>query len=172
MTTPTPKNWQRDVFALANNAATMSGELPISELNRLASDLTRTTGALNYTLTGNTTDKKQMLMHVAVSGELYMVCQRCLEELQVSVDIDNELHIVASEADLDSEEDELSAIIAGDTSAEKIVGSKAFDVLGLLEDEIILSFPQAVVHDVCPTELPTSAGEKPSPFAVLAKLQK
>ena len=170
-TATTPKNWQRDVFALANNEANMSGELPINELKRLAADLTRTEGALNYTVSGRVNERKSMFMSLQVTGELFMVCQRCLEELQVEVDIDNELQLVVTEAELDSEEDELNAIIAGDVSPEKIVGSKTFDILDLLEDEIILNFPQAVVHDVCPTVLPTSAGEKPSPFAVLAKLK-
>ena len=172
MTTENTSNkWLSDVFALAANAASLSGELAISDLTRLRPDLTQTDGSLHYSVTGSTNDKKHPLLHLQVTGELKMVCQRCLEEMVQAIDIDNTLHIVASEAELDTEEDELNALLAGDDSPEKIVASTSYDVLNLLEDEIILGLPHSVTHDQCDKALPTSAGEKPSPFAVLAKLK-
>ena len=171
MTTENQSLMLRDVFALANNTATLSGNLPIADLTRMRPELTQTTGTLHYTVSGHLNEKKHPLLHLQITGELHMVCQRCLEEVMQTIDIDNTLHLVASEADLDSEEDELNAIIAGDESPEKIVGSTSFDLLNLLEDEVILSLPQAVTHDVCEKTLPTAAGEKPSPFAALAKLK-
>ena len=171
MTTENQAPMLRDVFALANNTATLSGNLPIADLTRMRPELTQTTGTLHYTVSGHLNEKKHPLLHLQITGELHMVCQRCLEEVMQTIDIDNTLHLVASEADLDSEEDELNAIIAGDESPEKIVGSTSFDLLNLLEDEVILSLPQAVTHDVCEKTLPTAAGEKPSPFAALAKLK-
>ena len=171
MTTENPAPLLRDVFALATNAATLSGDLPIADLTRMRPELTQTTGALHYTVSGQLNEKKHPLLHVQITGELNMVCQRCLEEVTQTIDIDNTLHLVANEADLDSEEDEINAILAGDESPEKIVGSTSFDLLNLLEDEVILSLPQAVTHDICEKTLPTTAGEKPSPFAVLAKLK-
>ena len=77
----------------------------------------------------------------------------------------------ASEAELESEEDEFNAIIAGSDTPEKSVGSTDFDILDLLEDEVILSLPLTLVHDVCPTQLPTSSGQKASVFDILAKLK-
>jgi uncharacterized protein len=162
---------QRDVFAMAQNATHSTGVLPVSALKRMHADLTQTTGALQYTVTGSTNHKRHPLLHIQVTGELHMICQRCLEEVIQAIDIDNTLHLVLSESELDSEEDELNAVLAGDDSPEKIVGSVTFDLLNLLEDEIILSLPIAVTHETCEETLPTSAGDKPSPFAVLAKLK-
>lgn len=170
-TETTPNKWLRDVFAVAANAATLSGELPIAELKRLHPDLTKTDGALKYSVTGSINDKKHPLLHLQVTGELKMICQRCLEEMTQPVDIDNTLHMVASEAELDTEEDELNALLEGDTSPEKIVVSTSYDILNLLEDEIILGLPLSVTHEQCEKSLPMSAGEKLSPFSVLAKLK-
>lgn len=156
-----------DVFNLAKTAAERTGELPIAQLTRMQSDLIDTQGALTYRVSG----EPAALLHIEVQGALNMTCQRCLEPLVQPIDVNNTLHLVASEAELDSEEDELNAIIAGIDAPEKIVGATDFDILALLEDEIILSLPISVVHDVCPTQLPTSSGQKASVFDVLAKLK-
>jgi uncharacterized metal-binding protein YceD (DUF177 family) len=79
--------------------------------------------------------------------------------------------MVHSEADLDSDEDELNAILAGSDAPEKMVGSDMFDIFNLIEDEVILSIPVANTHDVCDEKLPTSSGQKASAFDVLAKLK-
>ena len=160
-----------DVFNLAKTGGEFKGELPVDQLTRLRGDLTDTTGALVYRVSGETNTQKHPLLHIEIQGELQMTCQRCLEALQHTVNVDNTLHLVASEADLDSEEDELNAIIAGSDAPEKIVGSTDFDILDLLEDEVILSLPLTLVHDVCPTQLPTSSGQKASVFDILAKLK-
>lgn len=156
-----------DVFNLAKTAAERTGQLPIAQLTRMQSDLIDTQGALTYRVSG----EPPSLLHIEVQGALNMTCQRCLEPLNQPIDVNNTLHLVASEAELDSEEDELNAIIAGIDAPEKIVGATDFDILALLEDEIILSLPISVVHDVCPTQLPTSSGQKASVFDVLAKLK-
>jgi uncharacterized protein len=161
----------QDVFTMAAEAQTISGSIEIASLTRLADDLTNTSGALNYTLTGFINQQRQPHLHITVQGTLAMVCQRCLEPLSFEVDVDNVLHMVHSEADLDSEEDELNAILAGSDAPEKMVGSDMFDIFNLIEDEVILSIPVANTHDVCDEKLPTSSGQKASAFDVLAKLK-
>ena len=171
MTDQTTNPWQIDVFALCKEQATIKGELPIALLTRLAADLTRHDGVLNYQLSGTTDDKKRALLRIQVNGSLMMRCQRCLEDMQHAVDVDYTVQLVHSEQELDSEEDELNAVAEGRADIEKIVGSKTFDTLNLLEDEIILSLPIVTTHKNCEKTLPMSAGEKTSPFDALRALK-
>lgn len=164
--------WIRDVFALIKDQQQWQGQLPISSLNRMKDDLTRHDDDLNYVVSGFRNAQHHNLLHVKIDGQLFMVCQRCLEELVQPIAVDNTLRIVESEAELDSEEDEIEAIMAGDVSPEKMVGSKEFDLHALLEDEVILGLPMIVTHEVCEQKLPTEAGQKASPFDVLAKLKQ
>lgn len=171
MTTVSNAAWQLDVFALCKEQARKQGQLPIQLLSRMKSDLTRHDGALEYTLSGQLDEQKHPILHIRITGQLMMRCQRCAEEMTYAVDVDNALELVHSETELDDEEDELNAIVAGTAGVEKIVGSQEFDILALLEDEIILSLPIVVAHAQCDKTLPMSAGEKASAFDVLRTLK-
>ena len=166
------KNWLRDVFALATNSGELVGTLPINGLTRLHGDLTDATGELNYRVLGSINSHKHSMLHIEINGSLNMVCQRCLESVVQAVDVSNVLQLVATDAVGDGGQAELEAILAGDTSPEKIVGSKDFDLHGLLEDEVILGLPMVVAHEVCDEVLPMAAGQKTSPFDALVKLKK
>jgi uncharacterized protein len=56
-----------------------------------------------------------------------------------------------------------------------------FDLLGLLEDELLMALPLVPMHDECPVlpafsagmvDAPESVPDKPNPFAALAQLKK
>lgn len=160
-----------DIFTFIQNSESIDSDLPILQLSRLVNELTDTSGGLKCRVSGSINSQKHFLLQVQLSGELNMICQRCLEPLVFDVHVDNTLHFVRSENELDSEEDELNAILSGNNAPEKILGSDDFDLLGLLEDEVILSIPVANVHEVCVKQLPTSFGEKASAFDVLSKLK-
>lgn len=160
-----------DVFALARNGGQLAGQLSVSSLTRLRSDLSDDLGALTYQVVGRVGEKTNLFIDIAIDGAMNMVCQRCLEPVSQLISVSNTLQLVESEEQMDNEEDELAAILAGDDSPEKIVGSKEFNVFDLLEDEVILSLPMSVMHEVCDKSLPMSAGEKASPFDVLLKLK-
>jgi len=60
-----------------------------------------------------------------------------------------------------------------------LVFQPAFNLLELIEDELIMAQPLVPMHEVCPTVLPTSAGPvleegpaKANPFAVLQQIKK
>ena len=171
MNAQTTTTWQTDVFALCKENAQRSGELPIALLTRLASDLTDTQGALKYEVSGQIDHEKHSLLRVCATGTLMMRCQRCAEDIPYAVNVDNTLALVHSEEELDSEEEDLNAVFSDVDHIEKIVGSKEFDLLNLLEDEIILSLPIVIAHEQCEKTLPSSFGEKVSAFDVLKNLK-
>ncbi|MCE1160251.1 MAG: DUF177 domain-containing protein [Burkholderiales bacterium] len=160
-----------DVFALCKEHASVQGQLPLSTLSRLHGDLIHTTDAVSYHVSGSVDDEHRYLLHLSITGTLPMNCQRCAEELSHPLLVDNTLQLVHTEAELNDEEEELNAIMSGKAEIEKIVGSKNYDLLNLLEDEIILSLPIVIAHEVCEQTLPTSVGEKVSPFDALMTLK-
>lgn len=120
----------------------------------------------------------QFFLHVRTKGTVMLECQRCLGPLQWPVDTHSRLQVVSTEAALgddshqDAEQDQ--------DSPERIVGSHRFDILALIEDEIILILPYVPKHDICPTALDDLSSPNdiradevaPSPFAVLGRLKK
>jgi uncharacterized protein len=104
------------------------------------------------------------------SATVPMICQRCLQAMEVPLKFDQEFRFVADEAtaeleDEDSEEDVLA--IRPD-----------FPLRELVEDELLLAAPPVPMHDVCPDPLPMAAGEsalegveeREHPFAALQSL--
>lgn len=118
-------------------------------------------------------------LHLQGSTTLSLQCQRCLETVEVPLAFDRWFLFVdnerqAAELDADSEEDVL-------------VVSRQFDLLTLVEDELLMVTPIVPRHEVCPTpvllatadwhdESPATADEPVTavahPFAALAALRK
>lgn len=80
---------------------------------------------------------------LGIRGRVWLECQRCMTAFEFPVEIDT-LYIVA---DSDQQAD---AIALDDSDAEVIVGSAAFDLIDLIDEEIVLSVPMVPKHDVCP----------------------
>jgi uncharacterized protein len=87
--------------------------------------------------------------------------------------------------------DEATAMKLDDESEEDVlVASKTFDLLELIEDELIMSLPIVPRHEHCTSQIPhefeadealfdesepdakTSAASRPNPFSVLEKIKK
>ncbi|MEY4907312.1 MAG: hypothetical protein RL260_1030 [Pseudomonadota bacterium] len=129
----------------------------------------------------------EVWLHLTGATSVSQQCQRCLEAVEVPLAFDRWFLFVdnerqAAELDADSEDDVL-------------VISRQFDLLELVEDELLLVAPIVPRHEVCPTLVTLSAGDwsdepaspdaetgapateaptrdKPNPFAVLAALRK
>ena len=192
-----------DVFALAKNGSLMEGETALVRFLRLCEDLPEQNGLAVWQVQGSIgqgTGKTgvisgQPLLHLHVRADLLLDCQRCGQPFAFPVDAQAVLQLVESEADLDDdlsvlqEEDDEDSFsdneddenAAADPSAgypEKVVGSRHFDLLAQVEDELILNVPYVPRHDVCPGAQASAAAEqepverRPSPFAVLGQLKR
>jgi uncharacterized protein len=77
--------------------------------------------------------------------------------------------------------DEATAAAEDDTSEEDLLAlSRSFDLLELVEDEMLMEMPVAPRHEVCPEPVKMSAvdadfdagdAERENPFAVLGRLK-
>jgi uncharacterized protein len=102
---------------------------------------------------------------------LTMVCQRCLASVEQTVSFAREFRFVASEAQAELEDEE---------SEEDVLAlSTEFDLLALVEDELLMALPASPKHDVCPQVVKLrvadadfqEAEDKPNPFAALVGLK-
>jgi len=111
-------------------------------------------------------------LRLTVLTTLPQICQRCLEPVEVPVQVAREFRFVDSEALAEQQDD--------DCEEDLLVASREFDLAALIEDEVLLALPLVPRHEVCPVNVKMAAAdtdfdapaEKPNPFAVLANLKK
>ncbi len=151
-----------DSAEFTRNSRTLNGEITVSELPRLADMLASPEGHLRYTVQGMQANGKSFLQ-LNVEGDCHLRCQRCLEDLPHSVDIASRLQLL--------EGDELMQDDASD-EVDGIEASKELDVLGLVEEEVLLSLPFAPRHDEGVCESASTGSEKVDErFSALAQLK-
>jgi uncharacterized protein len=156
-----------DSFEFCKQQQQSSGQVPVAEFARLSAELASSAGTLEWVIAGgrHAAGVPQLLLNV--SGQIQLVCQRCLSPMP---------HAMASESTLllakdDAEADEIEARV-DDESLDVIVGSTSQDLMVLVEDEALLALPLSPRHADCPGDVPSSGVEKAeSPFAALKKLK-
>lgn len=89
----------------------------------------------------------QVWLHLAVTAALPMVCQRCLTPTQVDIASAHWFRFVADEATAEAEDDV--------SDEDVLVLAPRFDLLGLVEDELLMSLPLVPMHAECPVAVVT-----------------
>jgi len=111
-------------------------------------------------------------IHLQVQANVPLTCQRCMEAVHTPIDVDRHFIFVSDEA--------TAAAMDDDSEDDVLEMSADFNLLGLIEDEVLMALPLVPRHDVCPTGVIQSAQtddfndvaeEKPNPFAALAALK-
>lgn len=168
------------VAIFADEGASLQQETPLAALERLCESAQGSVDGLQvqWQLQGEMRtprygSKPQVWLHLQATAQLPMTCQRCLSEARIPVEVEQSYRFVATEDEaLDEDEDSEEDIL---------VLSRDFDVLELLEDELIMALPPIPKHEQCPqapsfeaVDADFSADEdsKPNPFAVLQKLKR
>jgi uncharacterized protein len=111
-------------------------------------------------------------LHLTASSSIPLTCQRCMTPVDSPIEVDQWYRFVATEDIAMAEDDE--------SEEDLLVLEPQFDLLAVLEDELIMALPVVPMHEACPVAVPMRAGEadagvaeeKPNPFAVLAQLKK
>lgn len=175
-----------DVEAFARQAGHLSGTLSIRDLPRLDDELRRICETLHIdwdqvpvvawqahgAQRDMTAAEPQSWMQLKATARLPMLCQRCLDRMDETLELDYWFRFVESEAVADAEDD--------DADEDLLVTSRHFDLITLVEDELLMALPLVPMHDVCPAPVPMQAVDpdfdaaaeaKPHPFAGLAALK-
>ncbi len=166
-----------DIKAFAEEGAQLSGASTLGAHERLLAE-TEGRGAelpLHWSARGELRNprgvKPEVWLHLQASATLPLACQRCLAPVDVSVSVDRSFRFVADEATALAEDDE--------SEEDLLVLSRSFDLLELVEDELLMEMPLVPHHEVCPEPVSFSAEDadfehespRANPFAVLGKLK-
>ena len=110
-------------------------------------------------------------LQLSAGTRLTLVCQRCLAPVEQEVTFARDFRFVATEAQAELEDEE---------SEEDVLALSAeFDLLELVEDELLMALPASPKHEVCPQAVKLQvadadfqeAEDKPNPFAALVGLK-
>lgn len=108
-------------------------------------------------------------LHLQAQASLPLTCQRCMGGVAVALEVDQWYRFVASEEIAMEQDDE--------SEEDLLVMAPQFDLLAVLEDELLMALPLVPMHDGCPSAPAMRAGDdtltgelegKPNPFAVLS----
>jgi uncharacterized protein len=152
---------------------------PLQNLERLAHESIGLTSDLTVNwqaaaeLRAGATGEMDTWLHLQANTSVPLTCQRCMAAVQTPLLVDQWYRFVATE-DIAMEQDDAS-------EEDLLVMAPQFDLLALLEDELLMALPLVPMHDECPVLPAFSAGvidthedapDKPNPFAALAQLKK
>ncbi len=147
----------------------LEGIVPVAGLERLASVCADAAGELAWRVEGALDSHQRPRLVLSVSGDIRLVCQRCLDVMPFRLDTETAVVVTFSEP----EADEVESVLEDDDRTEVIVSDGKTDVMVLIEDEALLALPVSSRHDICPDK---TAGrwqeKKDSPFAVLEQLKR
>jgi uncharacterized protein len=165
--------------AFAQSQGTHAGEERLSRFERLMEQSqglggeTLVTYSVEGSLRVDAAGATEPWMHLSAQATLSLVCQRCMAPVDEVIGFERDFRFVASEALAEVEDEE--------SEEDVLVLSKSFDLLELIEDELLMSTPLVPKHEVCPQPVKLKAAdpefveveqEKPNPFAVLEQLKK
>ncbi|MTZ12438.1 metal-binding protein [Pseudomonas sp. JL972] len=161
-----------DPRKLADRAASLQGELNLSQLQRLAESLEDDQGVVRASFAFGRDEQRTVVIHSQLDVDVKMICQRCLEPVVLPIHSECDYAVVnegASSQHLPKGYDVLE------------VGEDPLDLLALVEDELLLALPIVPLHDpeICqppvgPDEPEPSEDEvtRSNPFSVLAQLKR
>ncbi|MBB5401271.1 MULTISPECIES: DUF177 domain-containing protein [Paraburkholderia] len=193
-----------DLFEFARSGRQAAGVVRVSQLPRMLNEVPaeapdrdtaftwQAEGTTQPELQDDGTEGPQPYLRLAIHGAAWLECQRCLTPYSQAFNVDATYRIVSTEAEAEEfplDEDEV----------EVIVGSRQFDLIDLIEEELLLSLPLVPKHEVCPevheslvsgadgsegegdeaaqheagdVGEPDQSGERRNPFAALESLKR
>ena len=167
-----------DVKSFAEAAAELDGHERLGDHPRLMAE-TAGRGAdtqLAWSVTGEMRNPghvhPEIWLHLAANTVLSLTCQRCLAPVDVAVAVERPFRFV---------QDEAVAMAQDDRSEEDLLAlSRSFDLIELVEDELLMDLPVAPRHEVCPVPVKLAVADegfeaepapRENPFALLQRLK-
>lgn len=183
-----------DIGAFIDTEAPLDGLSPLDELPRMAEGVPPevaldTIEPVSWQAQGRLVPQRvgepQRWLDLSAHAMLPWVCQRCLQPVVLPVEFERSIRFVADES--------LAAELDADMDDDVLVTSRSFDLLDLVEDELIMASPLVPRHEECPQPpkmsvsdpgveegeaedgpegSPSEGSSRKNPFAVLAQLKK
>ena len=167
-----------DVKGFAEDGGSINGEEPVQKHARLMAETQGRGGDLPvaWSATGELRNPghvhPEIWLHLKADTVLPLTCQRCLAPVEVAVAVERSFRFVP---------DEDMAAAQDDESDEDVLAlSRNFDLVELVEDELLMDLPLAPRHEVCPEPVKLAVADekfeevssrRENPFAMLGKLK-
>lgn len=156
------KEWIIEPRAFSERREVFERSLSPEQLERLAAEAAGPLEPVRVKVRGLRSPRGHAGIALEARGRIRVVCQRCMQGLDLELAPQARFEWAQSEAALEGDDDDDWDLLPPSTH---------FDLLPLIEDELLLALPYAPMHDVCSPAGSLSAGEKVSPFAALASLK-
>lgn len=167
-----------DVKRFAEDGSDLSGQDPVGKHERLMAE-THGRGAdlpVTWSATGELRNPghvhPEIWLHLHARAVLPLTCQRCLDPVEVAVSVERSFRFVA---------DEEAAAAQDDQAEEDVLAlDRSFDLIELVEDELLMELPLAPRHETCPAPVrltvadpgfDQASGQRENPFARLGALK-
>ena len=149
-----------DGVQFSRNGSQVRGTLGCEHLPRLA-ELGCRVLAASFELQGATSSTDKPCLRLQAAAQVELVCQRCLEPLQMHLAAEAELELCESGLEIARAQDDVDRVLA----------CPAMDVAQLVEDELILALPDTPKHERCALSLGGEAAGRASAFEPLSRLR-
>lgn len=166
-----------DPFRLAAKQEPLKGAIPLKQMKRLLSSLCSNEGDVLIDVVFSLDLNRAVLLSGTIQADIKLICQRCMEEMDLPVKLDFQIAFARSEAEMERLPDEYEVTLIEDTP---------IMLSDLIEDEIILALPTIPKHldENCSSdnvikswdsqqkvETNTEDVKRENPFDVLASLK-
>lgn len=157
-----------DPLRFSHRGQTVSGSVSLQGMERLSSYLYDDEGEIDVTLEFGTNSKRIRYMSVTLKAHVHVVCQRCLQSMDLLVSHESLSGLVKSEAAIERLTGEYEPFV---------VEPEPVLLKAIVEDELILAMPVASMHSLgeCESDLleaGVSDEAELNPFSVLAQLKE
>lgn len=167
-----------DVQAFADAGESLTGTGTVGQHQRLMDETAGqgTDQPLTWSVHGELRNREHLTpdawLHLQVQTVLSLVCQRCLEKVDVDLAVDRWFRFVAEESTAAAQDDQ--------SEEDVLVLSRSFDLMTLIEDELLMEIPAVARHEICPqpvqmvvedADFEAASQQKAQPFAVLQALK-
>jgi uncharacterized protein len=127
-----------DPFRLVEARAELSGSVPLKQFRRLSPLLVDDSGQITVELSFGIDELGVPFVSGHISTELALVCQRCLERYDFTVDLDIALAWIRTEKEAESLPLRYEPYL---------VETSPLNLNDVIEDELLLALPQIPMHD-------------------------
>jgi len=154
-TRPMSEDWSklRDIDLLADGHASFEFVIPLAEFPRLTPQLSRpegvARGVVRFAREGGVP-----VAHVKVNAPVVLTCQRCLGPIDLPVDCEGPVAMVADGASADAAPAGLETILAPE---------RRLSVRDLVEEELLLALPIVALHEPGRCARGATIGSAPPP---------
>jgi uncharacterized protein len=159
-----------DLLAAAEAGRVLQGSIPLARLERVLPALCSQDGELQVLLELGVDPDGTRFLSGSIRGAVEVQCQRCLEPVELSLNLEFRLGMVKNPADMHRLHERYEPLI---------VGSEPMSIADIVSDEVLLALPLVPVHaddDKCQEFVkdyqPPQVEKRENPFAMLAELKQ